>query len=177
MRKEIKTTMDQILESRENRAALQKTLMEKYERPLVCFTVIMPGRVKRNRQTDIIYRAGVKAIRQELSGYIVNFSHKDLLTGPEAYFSIDEMTPEYIKKQMIRIEERHFLGRVMDIDVLSAPGKPLSRADLGLPPRKCLFCDQPAAVCVRTRAHPAGELRAYVEDLVEQWLAIPRGQR
>ena len=29
MRKEIKTTMDQILESRENRAALQKTLMEK----------------------------------------------------------------------------------------------------------------------------------------------------
>lgn len=174
---DIKTTMEQILDSRENRAGFQKLLIERFQLPLVSFTVIMPGQVKRNRETDIIYRAGVMAIRQELSGHIVNFSHKDLITGPEAFFSIDAMRPEDIKKQMIRIEQQHFLGRVMDIDVLSAPSQPISRTQLGEPPRKCLVCDQPAAACARSRAHSSDELQACVVNLVDQWLAISCEQR
>ena len=81
----------------------------------------------------------------------------DNITGPEGYFAVD-MEVSLLKAAMCRIEEEHPLGRLMDIDVLSAPGKHVSRTTLGQQPRKCLVCGGMAAACTRSRAHPAEQL-------------------
>ena len=61
------------------------------------------------------------------------------------------------------------LGRLMDIDVLSAPGQHVSRTTLGQAPRKCLVCGGMAAACTRSRAHPVEQLIAAIDDLLEGW--------
>ena len=54
----------------------------------------------------------------------------------------------------------------MDIDVLEAPGHLLDRASLGLPPRRCLLCDQPARYCMRACTHSQEELLLKIERMV-----------
>jgi len=74
-----------------------------------------------------------------------------------------------LKAAMCRIEDSHPLGRLMDIDVLSAPGQHVSRTTLGQQPRKCLVCGGMAAACTRSRAHPVEQLIAAIDDLLAGW--------
>ena len=60
------------------------------------------------------------------------------------------------------------LGRLFDIDVLDAGGKKLSREGLGLPPRKCLLCEQPAHACARSRTHTVMELTERIESILRK---------
>ena len=53
-------TLDQLLASREERASFQKELLKGYPgKTLVCLTVIMPGKVKRNLQSLVVAQAAV----------------------------------------------------------------------------------------------------------------------
>jgi len=77
-----------------------------------------------------------------------------------------------VKKTCCEIEDKHPLGRLMDIDVLSPdvmPGQTghlVDRATLGLLPRPCLLCDQPARYCMRAHTHTLEELLCKVEQMV-----------
>ena len=163
---EIEITLEQLLESRDKRAAFQTILLNGYKTPLVSFTVNMPGKVKKNHRSARIFEAGVEAIREALAGQIVYYKLLDNLTGPEGYFAVD-MAVDDLKTAMCRIEDEHPLGRLMDIDVLSAPGQHVSRTTLGHSPRKCLVCGGIAAACTRSRAHPVEQLIAAIDVLLE----------
>ena len=164
---EIEITLEQLLESRDKRAAFQTILLNGYQTPLVSFTVNMPGKVKKNHRSARIFEAGVEAIREALAGHIVYYKLLDNATGPEGYFAVD-MDVQELKAAMCRIEDTHPLGRLMDIDVLSAPGKHVSRTTLGQQPRKCLVCGGMAAACTRSRAHPVEQLIAAIDKLLEE---------
>ena len=127
----------------------------------------MPGKVKKNHRSARVFEAGVEAIRETLAGYIVYYKLLDNLTGPEGYFAVD-MAVDELKTAMCRIEDQHPLGRLMDIDVLSAPGKHVSRTELGRQPRKCLVCGGMAAACTRSRAHPVEQLIATIDQLLKE---------
>ncbi len=164
---EIEITLEQLLESRDQRAEFQTILLRGYQTPLVSFTVNIPGKVKKSHRSQAVFQAGVTAIREALAGDILYSKLLDKVTGPEGYFAVD-MDPQRLKDAMCRIENRHPLGRLMDIDVLSAPGKHISRTQLGQQPRKCLVCGNMAAACTRSRAHPAEELLAAIDRLLEE---------
>lgn len=164
---EIEITLEQLLESRDQRAAFQTILLCGYETPLVSFTVNIPGKVKKSRRSQAVFQAGVTAIREALAGDILYCKLLDKVTGPEGYFSV-EQDAQTLKDAMCRIEETHPLGRLMDIDVLSAPGVHVSRTELGKPPRRCLVCGNMAAACTRSRAHPAEELLAAIDRMLEE---------
>ncbi|MBR4992508.1 MAG: citrate lyase holo-[Clostridia bacterium] len=164
---EIEITLEQLLESRDKRAEFQTILLNGYGTPLVSFTVNMPGKVKKNHRSARVFEAGVEAIRETLAGYIVYYKLLDNLTGPEGYFAVD-MAVDELKTAMCRIEDQHPLGRLMDIDVLSAPGKHVSRTELGRQPRKCLVCGGMAAACTRSRAHPVEQLIAAIDQLLKE---------
>ena len=53
----------------------------------------------------------------------------------------------------VELEDIDPIGRLYDMDVLDTDGKKISREDMGLPRRKCLLCENDAAVCARSRAH------------------------
>ena len=167
---QVEITLEQLLESRDKRAAFQTILLNGYNTPLVSFTVNMPGKVKKNHRSEAVFTAGVEAIREKLAGHIVYYKLLDNLTGPEGYFAVD-MEVNELKAAMCTIEDTHPLGRLMDIDVLSAPGKHVSRTTLGQQPRKCLVCGGMAAACTRSRAHPVEQLIAAIDDLLANWEA------
>ena len=66
----------------------------------------------------------------------------------------------------------------MDIDVitetrqdgaLAEPSpRPMTRAEIGLPERRCLICERPARECIRARRHTADELLARYNEILKR---------
>ncbi|MBM7653861.1 citrate lyase holo-[acyl-carrier protein] synthase [Neobacillus cucumis] len=167
-------TLEQILEARERRAALQKQLVEKYRLPLVSFTVNMPGSIKITPESSAIFRKGCKALEEKLKeiGCLLEYSKVEVRhTGYEAYFVV--ITSERtLKGHMLQIENEHPLGRLFDLDVIGVDGKPISREDLGASKRKCLICEQDAHGCGRSRQHTSEVLMEKIKSMVDSYLKI-----
>lgn len=158
-------SLEQLLESRDKRAAHQRALMEKYpDCTLVCLTVQLPGSVKRDSRSLLIGGAGLAALLNKFDGFLSNTEVKDLETGYEAYLMVAQPALE-VKRVCCRLEQEHPLGRLMDMDVMGKEG-PVSREQLGLPPRQCLLCSQPARYCMRARTHTPEELQEKINHLI-----------
>ena len=56
----------------------------------------------------------------------------------------------------------------MDIDVITADG-PVDRASVGLEPRRCLLCSNPARYCMRARTHSVEDLLERVQQMVSAY--------
>ena len=68
------------------------------------------------------------------------------------------------KNKFVAIEEKHPLGRLIDIDVTEKNAEvSLSRPRL----RKCFLCDKPAFYCGREKAHPLSELLGHIKRETE----------
>lgn len=158
-------SLDQLLASRDARAAFQRELLEAHPScTLLCLTVQLPGPEKRNALSLIIGKAGLEAIQDRFSALIAFSQVRDLETGFEAYYLVNVDALE-AKRLCCQLEESHPLGRLMDLDVMSGP-TPVSREDIGLPPRKCLLCNGPARWCMRSRSHTTEELLFRIEQMV-----------
>lgn len=70
-----------------------------------------------------------------------------------------------LKTMTEQFEYEHALGRLLDVDVYETHG-PVSSGKH----KRCLLCEQPALVCMRTQRHPLSELRMYCEQRLTQWL-------
>ena len=77
-----------------------------------------------------------------------------------------------LKRMAVSLESAHPLGRLADIDILTETGKSVSRTDLGLPPRSCFLCGEPAALCRRSKKHAQGELAAFIGALLRRALSL-----
>lgn len=86
-------------------------------------------------------------------------------SGPEGMLSIAAPARD-LKLATIELEHSHPLGRLWDIDVLTPEGEILSRRDYSLPPRRCLLCEQSAAVCARGKTHQLTDLLNRMEALL-----------
>ncbi|EAR9629123.1 2-(5'-triphosphoribosyl)-3'-dephospho CoA synthase, partial [Salmonella enterica] len=71
-----------------------------------------------------------------------------------------------LKQATIALEQRYPLGRLWDIDVLTAEGEILSRRHFALPARRCLLCGQGAAECARGKTHALTDLLIHMEALL-----------
>ena len=161
-------TLEQLLASRDARAAFQRELLEAYPAcTLVCLTVQLPGPEKRNATSLTIGDAGLKALRQCFEGLTDCCEVRDLETGYEAYFLV-RMDALEAKRLCCQLEATHPLGRLMDIDVFdgSVPLSPISRQAVGLSPRKCLLCNREARWCMRARTHGTGELLLKIGEMM-----------
>lgn len=157
-------TLQQILDNREARADFQKILLRGYGSALVCFTVNMPGAIKRCAPSLAVFQAGVAALRQRLAGYVIYYKKLDYPTGYEAYFAVD-LPAEDLKRMLVELEASHPMGRLMDLDVLRPDGTPVSRSEMGLPRRKCLLCDGDAKACGRSQSHSLEDLWAEISRI------------
>lgn len=150
-----------MLASRERRAACQRLLLEKHRSPLVCFTLNIAGEYKLFPLAQKAFACGLSQIRAQLGRHrhaVLETIEAVDKTGCTAYVSVQGDEKE-LKAHMCAIEGATAIGRLFDIDVLGADGQKVSREALGLPPRRCLICEKPAAVCARSRAHGLGMLK------------------
>ena len=149
-------TLDALLQSRDNRHALQQQLLQQHPGDtLVCLTVVMPGSVKRNLYSVVTAQAALTA--------------RDLATGYEAYLITDLPALE-AKRVTCDIEDSHPLGRLFDIDVMNGDGTPITRQTVGGEPRRCLLCDHEARWCMRNHSHSQEELMAHIQQLIEDYV-------
>lgn len=146
-------TLKEILDAREARVEKQKALLAEFQKPLLCFTMNIPGPEKYNRDVSVAFHLGDRMLCRELQK--VPVLHRELhrkATGCEGYYIVDLPAAD-LKCLAVDIEESESIGRLFDMDVLDVDGRKLSREELGLPRRQCLICQKDAAICASTRAH------------------------
>ena len=163
-------TLHQLLDSRDERSALQRSLIVKHPTStLVCLTVIMPGTVKRNYQSFVVANAALTSLSQQFGEHIKELVARDLVTGYEAYV-VTDIDARQAKQIACEIEDSHTLGRLFDIDVIAPGDGVLSRSALGAKARKCLLCDNEARFCMRNHSHTYEELQQCITQMIDDYV-------
>jgi triphosphoribosyl-dephospho-CoA synthase len=99
------------------------------------------------------------------------FTGRDLL-GPW-HVAASRASPLDAKRAAVAIETDFPAGRLLDLDVYRLDGAQIDRAALGLPPRVCLICLEPARECILLQRHAVAELRARVNALLQPFVPSP----
>ena len=159
-----KYTADELFEAREKRVGLIGKLLKNYNVPLLVMRVNYPGLEKTNKVTISIIEVMSPLICTILSDRVCG---KLLLLrgaeGPMFYAAVNEDVLN-LKALAIDVEEKHPLGRCLDLDVYDLEGHSLSRQRLGHPRRKCYLCNDDAHNCVRAGRHKEHEVIRYIEE-------------
>ena len=155
----MEVSLQEILDAREARAQKQQLLLRQYQKPLLCFTMNIPGPKKFDRDISIGFAVGNWLLRTALAGRrILHREQLRLPTGCEGYWVVDIPARE-LKQLAIDIEDTQPIGRLFDMDVMDIDGTKLSRQTLGYPRRQCLICERDAVLCARSRTHSVQELQ------------------
>lgn len=152
---------DDILKAREKRVEIRNCLMKRFNLPTIEVKVNYPGLSKENKVTSDIIKSMDTLISDILFSKIYFKSLRFTAEGPILTLVVDK-DPIEIKKITTDIEEKHTLGRILDIDVYDLHGKAISRVALGYAERKCFLCNRPAFECIRSSAHSECEIVNYI---------------
>ena len=149
--------LDDILAARDARVARQQAMLAQGG-VLLSLTLVAPGAVKRSPLLDAIFAAALAALRPLVDDARARIEAVDD-SGHHALYLLDGEARDW-KTRMLALENRAPLSRLWDIDIIDRDGVAVSRRDLGLPPRRCLICDDDAKTCARERRHSIAALQA-----------------
>ncbi|WP_314066449.1 citrate lyase holo-[acyl-carrier protein] synthase [Cardiobacterium hominis] len=151
--------LDDILAARDARVARQQAMLAQ-DGVLLSLTLVAPGAVKRSPLLDAIFAAALAALRPLVDDARARIEAVDD-SGHHALYLLDGEARDW-KTRMLALENRAPLARLWDIDIIDHDGVAVSRRDLGLPPRRCLICDDDAKTCARERRHDIAALQANI---------------
>jgi len=166
-------SLSQILEAREQRVAAQQELLRRYEKPLICFTMNIPGPVKHTPLISRGFAYGSRALLHALKENGIPILHWDATepdTGCEA-FCVAEASAETLKRICTEIEDTLPVGRLFDMDVLNTDGNKLTRDTVGGKSRSCMVCGAPGALCASRRIHTVAQLQEATNRLLTEHFA------
>ena len=149
--------LNAVLAARDARVARQQAMLAQGG-VLLSLTLVAPGAVKRSPLLDAIFAAALDVLRPHVGDARARQEAVDD-SGHHALYLLDGDAHDW-KKRVIALENRSPLARLWDIDIIGGDGVAVSRRDLGLPPRRCLICDDDAKTCARERRHDIAALQA-----------------
>jgi len=164
----IKVGIDEVLNCREKRVAIQNEMIRKYKKPVISFTMNIPGPIKTNNEIKKAFNIGKNLILEKLKENnieILEIQELNENTGNELFISVNSLAKK-IKNITVSIEEASELGRLFDMDVIDINFEKLSRESF----RKCLICEEQAQECGRSRKHSVEELQNKVEKILSKKL-------
>lgn len=164
-------TLEEVLAHREMRCHKHSQLLKKYPGILICLTMNIAGPIKYSPLIRESFLCGTQEIEKQLKEFQTTILHYEEMqggTGCAAFFLVQEDSI-LMKERMADIEDKHPIGRLFDIDVLTTSGAKISREQINLPQRRCLLCDKPAFQCGRSRAHTADELVAHQNQMMWEY--------
>jgi holo-ACP synthase len=163
--------LETMLQARDARVERRRRVLEKWQRPTISLSVVMPGPVKDCAASRYLRDIALDVLMPALdrNGWPAEICEiLDEAAGPEAIVTV-AANPIELKRATVSIEDTHPLGRLWDLDV-EAPGTgAVSRHSLGLPVRRCLVCSEPAHACARSRAHSLEELLNTMRAIVDAY--------
>jgi holo-ACP synthase CitX len=125
-------------------------------RTLVAISLAVPGPDKTPPGAGALFAWAVAEARFALDRARVVHASRDAL-GPFTLLRTRAACAD-AKARCVAIEAARPAARLVDLDVYSPDGASLDRIHLGLPPRACLCCPEPAHECVRARRHDPGDV-------------------
>ncbi|WP_169316287.1 citrate lyase holo-[acyl-carrier protein] synthase [Mobilicoccus pelagius] len=132
---------------------------------LASLTLVVPGPDKNPAWAVEVFDAAVRctidAVGAENARHVETH---ETIAGPQGYLVLAG-PPHAVKRRLVEVEDTHPWGRLFDLDVV-IDGVPVSRAEIGAPPRRCLVCDGPAAPCARSRAHDLPTLASAIAEVL-----------
>jgi len=155
------------LDAREERSYLQEKLIEKYGNSLVVVRCNYPGQEKNNLIAHEVVNEFYRILKKNYLQEILNMEKLESLEGLSYLMSLKK-EKTLLKKELIKLEESHPLGRLIDLDVIDSSGG-ISRKDLGYSGRLCLICKNEAHYCVRSRKHSLKEVLEAIEERYNSW--------
>lgn len=129
-------SLQQLLDAKEARVLRQQRMMQQ-EGTLISFTLNIAGGVKSFPLFSYAFALGKESILLQLQfagAEVLQQEEVHQPTGDELCLLTD-LEPLEVKRLMTQIEEDGALGRLFDIDVMTAESPKISRQQLGLPPR------------------------------------------
>ena len=166
----VEVGIDEVLSCREKRVAIQNDMIKKYNKPVISFTMNIPGSIKTNNEIKKAFDIGKNLILEKLKENnieILEIQELNENTGNELFISTNSLA-EKIKNITVSIEEASELGRLFDIDVIDINFEKLSRNSF----RKCLICEEQAQECGKSQKHSMEELQNVVEEILKKSLAF-----
>lgn len=159
-----------LLEKREKTDFFEKELLSRFPfKTLVVIRANMPGGKKGSIESNwIVYRIFLEC-KKKMAPLKIFHSYTD--EEGLIFFLIVDAPPLEVKALSIKIEDDEALGRLADIDVLTAK-KLFSRNDFPHENkrRKCFLCEKDAVICARSRAHSQKEIMNFILKKVhEDW--------
>ncbi len=170
----MEVTLQQMLEAREARAFRQFQLNREYQRPLISFSMNIPGPVKNSPLIARGFRSGCEKLEAALP--ILRQEKAEAVTGCEAIYVVD-MTAQEAKAITTKIEDIHPLGRLFDMDVLDESLNKLDRDVVGGGDRNCIVCGAPGRGCASRRVHSVAELQTATKSILRQYFAKADAER
>ena len=171
--------LDQVLQVKEERAAVQAALRALYNATVVSVSVNMPGRKKYGPDTmDLLYYA-VSCLRGLFAAEAIGLCEERIIhavAGPAALMAV-RGDAETIKRLGMKVEQETAFGRLLDIDVFDKDGRQISRSSEGWDGRRCFVCEDQAITCMRAGRHSEQEVAAAVEELVQAFRAAEKQLR
>jgi len=156
--------LNKILEARDKRAKIRGKFVT-VNKASISLTFNIPGYPKHNDLLDKCFdfvKADLEVFLQANRIFIDLKSKLDVIDDAGRFFIIPlnekNLTSEQIKELAEKFEQKHFLQRVIDVDIFDASGKPVSSGKQ----KKCLICDKPANICRLEKNHSFDELRNFV---------------
>lgn len=170
-------TLIQMLEARESRALEQQRLLEECKRPIICFTMNIPGPMKDSPLIRRAFSCGCAALNHRLpKGQVLHSASRCAVTGCEAMYAVD-MDPLSLKKLCTAIEDETALGRLFDMDVLDAQGNKLDRTLVGGKSRDCIVCGAAGRGCASRRSHSVEQLQQAANQIMTDHFAREDAKR
>ncbi len=160
--------MSDILVAREARSQLIQDLIEK--NPYHTIAVLKLNVVGTNKNPvhmRFICMMFHHFMIDEFQQKILKYRKVESLDGDYIYYIIAE-DGNLVKDRTIHIEDSHFLGRLVDIDVYHQTS--ISRTDMQCEMRKCLICDNYAHICSRNQTHSQEVINKKVMALIHEHL-------
>ena len=163
-------TLEQVLQNRDARAAAQQHLLSQYQKPLLSYSLNIPGPVKNSPLIRRTFQEGLAALQAQIPKELVLHRQQKLaVTGCEALWVVD-LPPMALKRQCVALEEQLPLGRLFDFDVLSPDGTHPDRLAAGGTERGCIVCGAAGRACAAGRRHSVQVLQKTVYDIMRAWL-------
>ena len=162
----IEVGIEEILDCREKRVTIQNEMIKKYNKPVISFTMNIPGPIKTNNEIKKAFDIGKNLILENLKENnikVLEIQELNENTGNELFISVNSSAKK-IKNITVSIEEASELGRLFDIDVIDINFEKLSRNSF----RKCLICEEQAQECGRSRKHSVKELQDKIEEILSK---------
>lgn len=160
-------TLPQVLNQKEERVACQRRLLSQ-KGCLICFTMNIAGAIKTCPLFSKAFGEGEQRITEQLEWHhipVILREKRFTPAGEELYLLVGGPAHK-VKQLMVQVEDSFPMGRLYDIDVLTAANCKSSREELGQPPRRCLICGEKAALCARSQRHTVQQLQEKTVELI-----------